>query len=233
MHRVLLPVFTRTYSGYDPPHEHPGQVAIKLLQYFLKSIQFGEPDGCTSPDLFETFGMNAELRNRPESYLYSIQPEQRHLLDAGVTADGTQVLIGLYCPDLVAIFFAGDGSLQEVRKRPLPFDAVSIFDERISTQLGEWKKELTFRPRVISVKRFFVLEKTIPTPENAWHRDGIGIVEISPPHFHAMLANPDIYTTEDLEFVQKQIPEWWASGQFVLWWGNDYWLDNTGEIVSS
>jgi hypothetical protein len=33
--------------------------------------------------------------------------------------------------------------------------------------------------------------------------------------------------------MTSPIVKWHAEGQFVLWWGNDYWLDGDGEVTSS
>ena len=33
--------------------------------------------------------------------------------------------------------------------------------------------------------------------------------------------------------MRESMRLWDADGQFVLNWGNDYWLDATGEVVSS
>jgi hypothetical protein len=41
---------------------------------------------------------------RDDSYLYTIRPDQGYFR-CGMTGDGRQVLMGLYCPDLVALFF--------------------------------------------------------------------------------------------------------------------------------
>ncbi len=54
------------------------------------------------------------------SRLYPIRPGQGYF-DAGMTGDGRQVLMGLYCPDLVAIFFDASGDLISHEARHLEF----------------------------------------------------------------------------------------------------------------
>jgi hypothetical protein len=52
--------------------------------------------------------------------IYSIQPDQGYF-EAGVTGGERQVLMGLYCPALVAIFFDAAGDLVSYEARHLEF----------------------------------------------------------------------------------------------------------------
>jgi hypothetical protein len=38
---------------------------------------------------------------------------------------------------------------------------------------------------------------------------------------------------EERADVRESMQLWDADGQFVLYWGNDYWLDDSGEVVAS
>ncbi|WP_406698461.1 hypothetical protein V5E97_06255 [Singulisphaera sp. Ch08] len=60
---------------------------------------------------------------------------------------------------------------------------------------------------------------------------GIGI-EDCPDHFGETLKAPDASDVEKAD-MRESIELWDAEGQFVLFWGNDYWLDGSGEVVSS
>ena len=60
---------------------------------------------------------------------------------------------------------------------------------------------------------------------------GIGI-EDYPDHFGEILDDPDSSDDEKAD-VRDSMETWDADGQFVLNWGNDYWLESTGEVVSS
>jgi hypothetical protein len=169
------------------------------------------------------------------AHLYEIQPEQGYF-DAGMTGDGRQVLMGLYCPDLVAIFFDASGALISHEARRLEFLQRSgvivdgepieglvgyydIYDERIPPRIVAWQEELEFRPATIRVKRFFLEEL------------GIGI-EHYPSHFGEILDDPGT-SDEEKDDVRDSMRHWDADGQFVLHWGNDYWLDDSGEVTSS
>jgi hypothetical protein len=180
-----------------------------------------------------------KLRRAP-GHLYRIKPNERHMICAGLSSDKRQVLMGLYCPNLVAIFFDKEGNLIDVQQRVLRFmveDAergvgTSIYDERIEPEFLSWQEELGFQPATISVHKFVVLEESGTKDESSCQRDGIGIQDY-PAFFHDVLANPDAYTEEEKQHVQREQPQWEKDGQFVLWWGNDYWFSSTGECVAS
>jgi hypothetical protein len=175
---------------------------------------------------------------RDDTHLYTIKPCQRRWIDTGLTCDNKQGLMGLYCPYLVGIFFDLDGNLLEVQKRPIPFVVEAIekgrppdlYDERIEQQLLSWQEDVGFQLGTIRVKKFFVLEGT--GPRTLWQREGIGIEDYPAWHLE-VLTNPDKYCEDDRGAVADGLSRWESEGQFVLWWGNDYWFDKTGECVAS
>lgn len=148
--------------------------------------------------------------------------------------------MGLYCPNLVAIFFDREGNLRDVQQRVLRFmveDAergvgTFIYDERIEPELLSWQGDLGFQPATIRVHKFVVLEESGNKDEKVCQRDGIGIQDY-PAFYYDLLATPHDYTEEDREHVRNELPRWEKDGQFVLWWGNDYWFDGTGECIAS
>jgi hypothetical protein len=160
---------------------------------------------------------------RSEGDLYPIQSGQGYF-DAGTTSDGRQVLMGLYCPDLVAIAFDREGELLGIERRPLEFlqqrDGVyDIYDERIPPRLLAWQEEMGLQPATIRVSKFFL--------------DDLGIgIEDYPDHFGEILDDPEA-SDEEQDEIRESMRTWDAEGQFVLLWGNDYWLDGTGEVGSS
>jgi hypothetical protein len=176
-----------------------------------------------------------EMNIRDQGRLYAIQPVQGYF-DVGMTGDGRQVLMGLSCPDLVAVFFDPAGDLLGVERRQMDFlqcggvlvdgkpieGAVgdyNIYDRRIPPRLLAWQDEVDFRPATIRVKRFFIPELGIE-------------IEDYPEHFGEILDDPNSSDEEKAD-VRDSMETWDADGQFVLYWGNDYWLDDTGEVVSS
>ena len=159
-----------------------------------------------------------------ERRLYRIKPDEGYFFYADVTPDNKQVLMGVYCPNLIAFFFDSDGNLLSFHQRSLgvehPHDGpYNVYSERISQQLSAWQLELGFQPTTIKVKKFFQLELKIG-------------IQDQPDHFGEMLFDPQVSEDEKKE-VRDSIRRWEECEQFVLWWGNDYWLDKTGEVVSS
>src|SRR5262245_44577771 len=90
---------------------------------------------------------------------YAIGSDQGYFY-AGVTLDNEQVLMGLFCPNLVAFYFDLDGNLLRTDQRQVPFfrnvtPPYDIYEERIPPLIEAWKKEMGFRPATIKVKKFF------------------------------------------------------------------------------
>ncbi len=85
--------------------------------------------------------------------------------------------------------------------------------------IEEWKNEIGLIPVTIKVKKFWL----------AKHLLGI---EEYPSHFQEALSAPTIDVAEKTEIINS-IELWKEQNQFVLWWGNDYWLDQTGSVISS
>jgi hypothetical protein len=57
-------------------------------------------------------------------------------------------------------------------------------------------------------------------------------IEDYPWHFHEILTDS---TSDDEERadIRESMELWEKEGQFVLLWGNDYWLDESGAVISS
>jgi hypothetical protein len=155
---------------------------------------------------------------------YPIKSDETYFLFAGTTSDKQQVLMGLACPNLVAFRFDLEGTLLTTEQRPVSFfqgvtPPYDIYDERIPPLIETWKKEMRLRAAKIKVKKFFSQE----------HYIGI---EDYPSHFQEILTAPDADDGEKAD-IRESMTLWDKDGQFVLQWGNDYWLDKSGEIVSS
>jgi|SRR6516225_2508834 len=154
---------------------------------------------------------------------YAIKPDEGYFY-AGKTADNKQVLMGLFCPNLLAFNFDLEGNLLSVDQRPVPFfqsltPPYNIYDERMPPLIESWKKQMGFHPATIRVKRFFSAE----------HYIGI---EDYPDHFHETLSDPTAGDEEKAD-IRHSLELWDKHEQFVLHWGNEYWLDGSGRVVSS
>ena len=155
--------------------------------------------------------------------LYAIKPDEGYF-SAGVKPGGEQVLMGLFCPNLVAFRFDRDGYLLGCEQHPVPFfrdvkPPYDIYDDRIQPMLVAWKAEMELSPATIRVRKFFSDE----------HYIGI---EDYPSYFHEILSDPAADVEEKAD-ARQSMELWDKHGQFVLHWGNDYWLDESGRVVSS
>ncbi len=95
----------------------------------------------------------------------------------------------------------------------------NIYDKRIPPRLAAWQKELQFRPASIWVAQFFIAEL------------GIGIADY-PAHFSGILDDEHASDEEKAD-IRESVRQWDADGQYVLYWGKDYWLNLAGKVVSS
>ena len=154
---------------------------------------------------------------------YAIRPDEGYFA-AGVARGGEQVLMGLLCPNLVAFRFDQDGRLIGIDHRPVPFfrdvtPPYDIYDIRLQPMLDAWKAEMGFRRATIRVLKFY--------SDQYWAG-----IEDYPSHFHEVLADPDADAEEKAD-IRESMELWDRDGQFVVLWGNDYWLDGSGRVVSS
>ena len=142
----------------------------------------------------------------------------------GHTSDGNQILFGLYCPDLVAYVFNAAGDLVETQKRPLDFllessPPYNIYNPRIELRQEAWKQQLGVRSGLIRVHKFL---------DNC---RGIGIEDY--PEYFDLATEPSNISDGMKSEIEESRRTWEKEGNFVLRWGNDYWLDRNGEIESS
>lgn len=167
--------------------------------------------------------------------LYSIRPDSGYF-DVGVTDDGRQVLMGPWLPDLVAVFFDASGNLVGRESRRPGFlhnrgvvvdgspvegsvESLDVNDPRTLASIAAWQGELGFQPATIRVRRF--------------HLDNLGVgIADHPDHLVEILSAPRA-SDADKENARDSLRSWDADGQFVLRWGEEFWLDDAGEVVAS
>jgi hypothetical protein len=146
--------------------------------------------------------------------LYPLKADEGYF-EAGVTRDGRQALMAAFYPMTFAIFFASDGRFLEYVERP---NATNAPDE---AELKRWQAELGFQPRTIHVEKFVI--------------DDVGLgIEDLPGHYEELLDDPES-EPDEAERAQRfqEIRNWIDEGCFVLYWGNDLWLDGDGSVSSS
>jgi hypothetical protein len=157
------------------------------------------------------------IRSVPERYFY-----------AGHLPEGRQVLIArsVYGQMIAAIFDSG-GNLIQVIHQELPSPPVLPDSGEIrEVDDGDFqeflRREFGFSPGLIRIKEF-----RIP-------QDRFAVYHL-PQHYREFLENPNsqAFDEEEREAIPGLIHQWNEWGQFVLEWGNDFWLDSTGEVVAS
>jgi len=158
------------------------------------------------------------------SRLYPIKSHEEYSFFTGFTLGNQQLLMGLLCPSMVAIRFDSDGNLLRIEERPVPFfqgvePPYNIYDDRIPSLIADWQKEMAFQPAAIKVKKFF---SQVPYAE----------IEDYPNHLREALNDPRASKVQQSE-ITESIRQWEVEGDFVLWLGNEYWLNNAGEVVST
>jgi hypothetical protein len=161
--------------------------------------------------------------------LYTIQPAG--YFDVGVCSDGRKVLMGLLCPYLVAYFFDAHGNLnggqRKIWETPAPRMSENgpyqlygeEFCSALDRQKQQWQNEIQFHSAPIHIKEFF----------DAEHFAGI---ELLPEHYQDLESDTDIDEEERQELIVER-DDWLECGNFVLWWGNDYYMSEDGKVESS
>ena len=145
--------------------------------------------------------------------LYPLQAGEGYF-DAGVTRDGRQALMAAFYPMTFAIFFASDGTFLEYVERPNE-------GKPNEPELRRWQTELGFTPQTIRVEKFSIDEQ------------GLAIADLTT-FDEELLDDPDSEPDEDERAERmKTLRAWIDEGSFVLYWGNDLWLDNKGHVTSS
>ena len=169
----------------------------------------------------------------------------------GKTDDGRQVLMGLLCPELIAVFFDAAGDFLQVEPRALtqlpprqgvvrvswettagvqslegirpgPYQMYDpTFEETLARDLAAWKREIGFQEAPITVREFFLDDHFL------------GIRRL-PDHLQEFRNNPEsVADIEERREMEDRIREWESLDQFVLWWGKDYYLSRDGDVEST
>jgi hypothetical protein len=142
----------------------------------------------------------------------------------GLVSDRRQVVMGLLCPYLVAVFFDPEGNLLGTQKRDLPFmreqqPPYNIYDKRVEDHLRRWQEEIGYSPKTIKVKRFMIPE-------------GVGIEDL-PGEYQEVLDNPSQFEEGTKQDYAEWTRLWQATGQFVFWWAKDYWMSREGAVKAT
>lgn len=166
--------------------------------------------------------MNEASESSLPKRLYPIQDDVCHYR-AGHLSSGNQVLMD----EVHRIEFDTEGNLLAAFCQETSQETVKVVD-RDGNILVAYPQEprqsvsmmLPFTPGTISVKKFFLPE--------LW----LGIRDL-PDHYQEFLDQPENANEEERHYYPKEIDAWRECGNFVLWWNEDYDLNEDGELESS
>ena len=152
--------------------------------------------------------MNEPIPSKPQKAFYTIQNDIYHYY-TGYLSNGNQVLLN------------SDGSEEDTPVFPLvEFDKDGNFLAIHTKETGNpGFNPLLFTPATILVKQFFI-------PDH-W----IGIKDL-PEHYQEFLDHPENANEDERFYYPEEIEGWRASGEFVLWFNEDYFLNEDGELDS-
>ena len=153
--------------------------------------------------------MSCEPETEPTPRLYTIQNDIYHYY-TGHLSSGNQILLNSDgseddTPIFPLVEFDKDGNLLAVHTK--------------ETEDSDFNP-LRFTPGTIAVKKFFVSDH--------W----IGITDL-PEHYQEFLDEPQSAAEEERLNYPEEIAAWRSSGEFVLWFNEDYFLNENGELESS
>jgi hypothetical protein len=167
---------------------------------------------------------------RPKTRLFPIRPDPDFF--TGVCDDGRQVIIGLLCPELVAVFFDGKGNHLGCEERPWSAAVGKLagrkppykiggdrFRDLIAEQVREWQGELGARQSTIRVKKFLAGAHMV------------GIDEL--PGWAHEIETATWMSDAERQQYREDRDQWVADGKFVFWWAKSYHMSKDGEVEST
>ena len=168
---------------------------------------------------------------RDPECLYRIEGYPHHLFWTGHIVDGKQLLVVVFFPHFLVIFFNEEGIFLGDEKNllsPLTVAAAKQFgigevfrrgDDRI---MSSRLHSLQFCEGPISVRRFFLPQYNI------------GIIDF-PELFKEMLMDSPGYSQDEVQVAQSELVRWFREGLFELWLNKAkcLWILGDGQIESS
>jgi hypothetical protein len=132
----------------------------------------------------------------------------------GKIASGESVLMGLLCPNLMVIRFDSVG-------RYLSYEEIDLTLTPHQPDITNHYPEPGFQKQPIEIQEFFLDNQCLG-------------IQLLPEHLLEFLEDPSTAENEEeAEEYRKMITCWQTDGNFVLWWGKDYWFDANGHVEST
>jgi hypothetical protein len=145
--------------------------------------------------------------------LYVLQSNVHRELLTGTLDNTTKILTGSLDNRIVSVYFNEEGDLINMK----------VIDDKFEPSLRSsqnWLKNQAFVMSPIKIKEFFLQEYTV------------GIRQLTS-EFEEYLQDKKHHSLEDQEMYNEMIEDWRYAGNFVFWWGRDYWCDKQGVIIAT
>jgi len=174
--------------------------------------------------------MDISYTERGNNNLYAIRGSDYDYY-TGNTRENMQVLVVVWYPLFVCVFFNREGELIEVQEQPMSETARNVFIEdgssdalkgAVKQEILLWQRTVGFQKSAIHVKRFFLAK---------YH---IGILDF--PNFYLkVLKDPLVYSEDDRILAQEMIQHWRSEGLYELWLNDEVnlWVNRLGVAQSS
>jgi hypothetical protein len=161
--------------------------------------------------------------------LFPVQGDWGRGLYAGCLPDGRQALIACayYTGEMIMAVFNRQGDLAGVVRQELPSPRELLAAGATAAVYRDDYHE--YLQDAVGLSRGLIRIKAFDM-----RADGFSLYHL-PKHYQSFLENPadPSFDDEERQAFPGSIEQWIEQGNFVLEWGNDYWLDSTGEIIAS
>jgi hypothetical protein len=129
---------------------------------------------------------------------------------------------------IIVVYFDRGGTLLKTQRTDLPSSLLysghmpGYFDVDEDEFHEYLRKEFGFKPGLIRVREFHLPDELLA-------------VYRLPEFYQDFLKDPNdpAFDDELRQYLPGQIKRWREEGRFVLQWGNDFWLDSSGEVTDS
>src|SRR5690348_18309911 len=93
--------------------------------------------------------------------------------------------------------------------------------EQREEQLEQWKAEVGFTDQPVYVLKFHLEQYYV------------GVAALPYDGMQEAIDDPDSFAPEELEMIMEEIESWLSKGLFALEWGEEYYMNKDGEVITS
>ena len=167
--------------------------------------------------------MQNQIQSSPERVKYTVRNNGQYFT-TGIDGQGRQVLMGLLfgatSPEVVGVFFDKSGDLLGSVVEPVAPRLDENDEVAADRTLADVRSTIGLTPASIFIKKFRLDDRQV------------GISDL-PEHYQDFLNNPEEFDEQRRAELSGDVQRWFSEGDFVLWWGEDYYLDKDGDVSSS